>query len=290
MRGKIIKGIGGFYYVAANNSIYECKAKGIFRNENIKPLIGDDVEISIIDEAKLLGNIDDILPRRNRMLRPAVANIDMVMVVLACAKPKPQLYLLDRYLLSVELSEVPAVIVFNKTDLSSEGAEYKRIYEAAGYKTILASAKTGEGIDEIKSLIAGKSIAFAGPSGVGKSSLTNILCPQAEMETGGISRKIERGKHTTRHSEFFDLGNETYLCDTPGFTSVMFEELPSDKLRFFMPDISAYEGKCRFNGCLHLKEPDCAVKEAIEKNELSKSRYDSYVKIYDELYVQERRY
>lgn len=290
MKGKIIKGIGGFYYVAGDGKEYCCKAKGVFRNENIKPLIGDEVEISIIDEQNLIGNIDEIHPRRNQLLRPAVSNIDMVLVVLACAKPKPQLYLLDRYLLSIELYDIPAVIVFNKTDLSDDAAEYQKIYENAGYKTLLTSAKSKEGIDELRSLIKGKTIAFAGPSGVGKSSLTNILCPQAFMETGSISRKIERGKHTTRHSELFDMGDSTFLCDTPGFTSVAFEELPSEKLRFYMPDISVYEGKCRFNGCVHLKEPECAVKAALETNELSKSRYDSYVKIYDELYVQERRY
>ena len=224
------------------------------------------------------------------MLRPAVANIDAVVVVQACAKPKPQLYLLDRYLLSVALCGIPAIIVFNKKDLCDDFEEYRLIYENAGYKVIFTSARTEEGIEELKDAIRGKSIAFAGPSGVGKSSLTNIICPQALMETGNISRKIERGKHTTRHSEFFDLGEATYLCDTPGFTSVAFENLPSEELRHYMPDVSKYDGQCRFNGCFHLKEPDCAVKAAVERNELSASRYDSYVKIYDELYVQERRY
>ena len=288
MTGKIIKGIGGFYYVEAEGRLYSCKAKGIFRNENIKPLIGDEVEISVIDEEKLEGSVDDILPRRNQLIRPALANIDMIIVVQAYAKPAPQLYLLDRYLVSIESLDIPIGIIFNKSDLNQK--YYDEIYSSAGYKVFSTSVKTGEGLDEFRRFIDGKCIAFAGPSGVGKSSITNYLCPQASMETGVISRKIERGKHTTRHSELFSLGSNTFICDTPGFTSVLFNDIPSDRLRFYMPDIAGYEGKCRFNGCLHLAEPECAVKEATASGELAASRYEAYKKIYEEIYNQERRY
>ena len=288
MTGKIIKGIGGFYYVEAEGRVYSCKAKGIFRNENIKPLIGDEVEISVIDEEKFEGSVDDIFPRRNQLIRPALANIDMIIVVQAFAKPAPQLYLLDRYLVSIESLDIPIGIIFNKSDLNHK--DYDEIYSSAGYKVFSTSVKTGEGLDELRKYIDGKCIAFAGPSGVGKSSITNYLCPQASMETGGISRKIERGKHTTRHSELFSLGSNTFICDTPGFTSVLFNDIPSDRLRFYMPDIAGYEGKCRFNGCLHLAEPECAVKEAIASGELAASRYEAYKKIYEEIYNQERRY
>lgn len=288
MTGKIIKGIGGFYYVEAEGKLYSCKAKGIFRNENIKPLIGDEVEISVIDEEKLEGSVDDILPRRNQLIRPALANIDMIIVVQAYAKPAPQLYVLDRYLVSIESLDIPIGIIFNKSDLNQK--YYDEIYSSAGYKVFSTSVKTGEGLDEFRRFIDGKCIAFAGPSGVGKSSITNYLCPQASMETGVISRKIERGKHTTRHSELFSLGSNTFICDTPGFTSVLFNDIPSDRLRFYMPDIAGYEGKCRFNGCLHLAEPECAVKQATASGTLAGSRYEAYKKIYEEIYNQERRY
>ena len=288
MTGKIIKGIGGFYYVESDGRVYSCKAKGFFRNDNIKPLIGDEVEISVIDEEKLEGSVDHILPRRNELIRPALANIDMIIVVQAFAKPAPQLYLLDRYLVSIESLDIPIGIVFNKSDLNHK--DYDEIYSSAGYKVFSTSVKTGEGLDELRQFIDGKCIAFAGPSGVGKSSITNYLCPDASMETGVISRKIERGKHTTRHSELFSLGGNTFICDTPGFTSVLFNDIPSDRLRFYLPDIAGYEGKCRFNGCLHLAEPECAVKEAIASGELAGSRYEAYKKIYEEIYNQERRY
>ncbi len=282
MQGKIIKGIAGFYYVAYKGRVYECKAKGIFRNRNIKPLVGDNVEFLILDEDKKLGNICDILERKSEMIRPALSNIDLLIIVEALTKPKPQINLLDKYLISMKMQGIATVIVWNKSDLVSEN-EYFSSYASAGYTCINLSAKTGEGIDALKALIKEKSVALAGPSGVGKSTIINMLVPKANMETGDISRKIERGRHTTRHSEFFVIDGDTYLCDTPGFTSVSIDKLLSDELKEYYPEFYAYEGKCKFNACTHTHEPGCEVKKALENAVLDKTRYESYVKNYEEL-------
>ena len=292
MIGKIMKGIAGFYYVhVAESGIYECKAKGIFRKDKIKPLVGDDVEIEVLNEEEKLGNIVKILPRRSELIRPAVANIDQALVIFAAREPKPNLSLLDRFLVIMEKQDVPVIICFNKQDLcdDEEVGRLKEIYEACGYPVVLASAKQGEGIEEIKSRLRGKTTTVAGPSGVGKSSLTNLLQNEVQMETGEISKKLGRGRHTTRHSQIIQIEEDTWLYDTPGFTSFYVEEIEKEELRFYFREFSKYEGTCRFQGCTHTHEPGCMVKNALEEGKISKERYENYLELYGEL-KEKRRY
>ena len=292
MIGKIMKGIAGFYYVGVVESgVYECKAKGIFRKDKIKPLVGDDVEIEVLNEEEKLGNIVKILPRRSELIRPAVANIDQALVIFAAREPKPNLSLLDRFLVTMEKQDIPVIICFNKQDLCDEEevGRLKGIYEACGYPVVLASAKQGEGIEEIKSLLRGKTTTVAGPSGVGKSSLTNLLQNEVQMETGEISKKLGRGRHTTRHSQIIQIEEDTWLYDTPGFTSFYVEEIEKEELRFYFREFSKYEGTCRFQGCTHTHEPGCMVKNALEEGKISKERYENYLELYGEL-KEKRRY
>lgn len=292
MIGKIMKGIAGFYYVGvAESGVYECKAKGIFRKDKIKPLVGDDVEIEVLNEEEKLGNIVKILPRRSELIRPAVANIDQALVIFAAREPKPNLSLLDRFLVIMEKQDVPVIICFNKQDLCDEEevGRLKEIYEACGYPVVLASAKQGEGIEEIKSLLRGKTTTVAGPSGVGKSSLTNLLQNEVQMETGEISKKLGRGRHTTRHSQIIQIEEDTWLYDTPGFTSFYIEEIEKEELRFYFREFFKYEGTCRFQGCTHTHEPGCMVKNALEEGKISKERYENYLELYGEL-KEKRRY
>lgn len=292
MIGKIMKGIAGFYYVGVVESgVYECKAKGIFRKDKIKPLVGDDVEIEVLNEEEKLGNIVKILPRRSELIRPAVANIDQALVIFAAREPKPNLSLLDRFLVIMEKQDVPVIICFNKQDLCDEEevGRLKEIYESCGYPVVLASAKQGEGIEEIKALLRGKTTTVAGPSGVGKSSLTNLLQNEVQMETGEISKKLGRGRHTTRHSQIIQIEEDTWLYDTPGFTSFYVEEIEKEELRFYFREFSKYEGTCRFQGCTHTHEPGCMVKNALEEGKISKERYENYLELYGEL-KEKRRY
>ncbi len=292
MTGKIIKGIAGFYYVNdGENRVYQCRAKGIFRNRKIKPLVGDNVEFSILDEEAGEGNIDEILPRKNALVRPAAANVDQALVLFALTQPSPNLNLLDRFLVMMAMEKIPVVICFNKADLG-DGAmeeEYKKIYEGAGYEVHFISARTDLGMDQVRELLRGRTTVLAGPSGVGKSSLTNRIQPEASMETGGISRKIERGKHTTRHSELFFVEKDTYMMDTPGFSSMYTPEIEASELKEFFPEFAEFEDECRFLGCVHIGERVCGVKEAVKEGKISLSRYENYRLIYEEL-KQKRRY
>lgn len=292
MTGKIIKGISGFYYVHDGISkVYECKAKGVFRNKKIKPLVGDNVEFAILDEKEQTGNIVEILERENELIRPAVANIDQAMVVFAATDPEPNLNLMDRFLVAMESQGIPVLICFNKKDLVTE-EEAKRltsIYQAAGYQVYLTNARAGEGIEEIRGLLRGKTTALAGPSGVGKSSLTNEIQPEAAMETGSISEKIRRGKHTTRHSELFFVEPETFVMDTPGFSSMFVENMKPEELWEYFPEFEEHVPDCRFLGCVHVGERECGVKDAVKDGKLSPSRYENYRLIYEEL-KNKRRY
>ena len=292
MQGKIVKGIAGFYYVhVAESGIYECKAKGAFRNQKVKPLVGDNVRLEVLDEEQKKGYIEEILPRKNELIRPAVANIDQALVIFAAAKPKPNFNLLDRFLILMQYQKVPAVVCFNKQDMvdAEELQLLKNTYESAGYQVIFTSAAKEEGIQAVRDLLKGKTTTVAGPSGVGKSSLINLLSPEAEMETGDISRKIERGKHTTRHSELFALDENTFICDTPGFSSIYLPEMEKEELGIYFPEIAEYEPFCRFQGCAHIHEPGCGVKEALEEKKISPIRYDNYKLLYEEL-KDKRRY
>ena len=290
MQGKIMKGIAGFYYVhVVGSGVYECKAKGVFRKEKIKPLVGDNVEIEVLDEKDMEGNITEILPRKNDLIRPAVANIDQALVVFAVTQPDPHFNLLDRFLVMMERKEIPTVLCFNKTDIAESPliTELKQIYSGCGYPVLFTSAKEEENIEKLKELLKGKTTAIAGPSGVGKSSLINLLQSRVKMETGSISRKIARGKHTTRHSELLVLGKDSYIMDTPVFSSLYVNDFEKEELKYYFPEFDPYEGQCRFNGCDHIHEPGCAVKEAVEEGKIHRVRYQDYTEMYREL--QERK-
>ena len=283
--GKIIRGIAGFYYVhVAGNGIYECKAKGVFRKNKEKPLVGDDVEIIVLDEKEKLGNISDIFPRKNDLIRPAVANVDQALVIFAADQPKPNFNLLDRFLLMMEQKEIPTVICFNKIDLvtEEEKAQLKSIYENTGHTIFFVSVAKKQGIETVRECLHGKTTTVAGPSGVGKSSLINLLQSDVKMETGSISEKIQRGKHTTRHSELITLDDTSYILDTPGFSSLSIFNLEKEEIKWYYPEFGKLQDQCRFMGCNHIHEPDCAVKQALEEGNISLIRYENYKLLFDE--------
>ena len=291
MQGKIIRGIAGFYYVdLAESGLYECKARGIFRKEKTKPLVGDDVEMDVLDEEEKTGNITDVLVRRNELIRPAVANIDQALVVFAVTDPKPHFNLLDRFLVMMEYKEIPVILCFNKTDIATESEleELAEIYRACGYPVVFTSAREGIHVDMVRQLLKGKTTAIAGPSGVGKSSLINLLQPHVQMETGDISRKIARGKHTTRHSELIAIDKESYIMDTPGFSSLYVGEMEKEELKYCFREFTPCEGRCRLQGCSHIHEPGCLVKAAVEEGQIHKNRYRDYVEMYQELQDKKR--
>lgn len=293
MKGKIIKGIAGFYYVHdGHDKLYACKAKGIFRKRGVKPLVGDDVEFTVLDEADREGNIEEILPRKNQLVRPASVNVDQALIVFAITEPEPNLNLLDRFLVMMRIQQVPVTICFNKVDLEREKGRlrYQEIYKDSGCQVHFISIYEEQGTEEIRILLRGRTTILAGPSGVGKSSLTNLLQPLAGMETGEVSKKIQRGRHTTRHAELFCVEEDTYLMDTPGFSSLALEEPEARELKEYFPEFAGFSGGCRFGAdCVHVGEPVCGVKEAVREGKISQSRYDNYRQLYQEL-KERRRY
>lgn len=291
MIGKIIRGIAGFYYVYIEGfGEYECKAKGIFRNRKIKPLVGDNVEVEILMEETKTGNIVDILERKSELIRPAVANIDQAMIIFAVSDPAPNYNLLDRFLVMMEMQRIETIICFNKIDKSIEEERKKveEVYRNTGYQILFTNALEGDGLDKVKSVLKGKTTALAGPSGVGKSSLTNKIQNKVSMQTGQISEKIKRGKHTTRHTELIYMGEKTFLLDTPGFSSLYLQGIEKEELQAYYPEFDHYVGQCRFQGCAHINEPNCAVKEALLEGKISESRYENYKLLYEELKSQKK--
>ena len=293
INGKIIKGIGGFYYVDTENGLYECRARGIFRKNKITPLVGDRVSINVVDEENKKGVVEEIEERDTELVRPPIANVDKALIVFAIKNPSPNLSLLDKFIVLAEKENLEIVIVFTKVDLDTDGElldELKDIYEASGYKVIPVSNKLKLNIDKIKEELKGNTVVFAGPSGVGKSSLLNEVDKNFELKTGEVSDKIKRGKHTTRHAELLKLECGGMVADTPGFSSLILDDIDESELKEYFIEFDKYD-ECRFGSrCIHENEPSCAVKEAVENREISKKRYESYIQLLNEIKAGKRRY
>ena len=280
--GRIIRSISGFYDVQAGDQVISCRARGILRKGSNSPLTGDMVEISI-ENGK--GMVEKILPRRNHFVRPAVANVDALVVFAANVNPVTEPFLIDRVAAIAGDQEVPVYLCINKCDLDP-AIDLERIYRHAGFEVICTSAETGEGVERLRQLIKGKFTAFTGNSGVGKSSILNRLCPELALSTGEVSQKLGRGRHTTRHVELYKLGEETYVADTPGFSSFdtdMMEIILKENLQYAFADFGPYVGKCQFHDCSHRKEPGCAVTAAVAAGEVEPTRYDSYLRLYEKV-------
>lgn len=288
--GIIIKGIGGFYYVKTENGIYECKARGVFRKDSKIPLPGDEVVISVIDEEKKKGYIEEICERKIQLIRPAVANINQIALVVSVKSPLPDFVLLDKLLITVMQKELNAIICINKIDLD-EG--YKDViidcYKGTGVETICVSSVLNVGFEQLAKMLEGKTTVFAGQSGVGKSTILNKILDSYVMETGEISDKIERGRHTTRHAELLELKSGGFVVDTPGFSSFELSEIEPKELQNYYPEFRDYIGKCRFAGCSHISEPGCMVKSALENGMINKDRYGRYIIFYNMLKDKQRR-
>ena len=281
INGKIIKALSGFYYVKTENGILECKARGKFRLDGTSPLVGDNVVCSVDAHGK--GRVDTVEERRNWFIRPAVANIDALVFIAANTNPITDPFLIDRVSVIAENANCELIVCINKTDIDA-GDNLYDIFTAAGFPVVRTSAENGDGTEELRALLKGKTCAFTGNSGVGKSSILNVLLPGINIQTAEVSEKLGRGKHTTRHVELYELGEDTYIADTPGFASFdieMMEMIPKEELQYCFREFSPYIGCCKFNNCAHLKEPGCAVTEALAKGEIQRSRYRSYERLYE---------
>ncbi len=284
IKGTIIKGIGGFYYVKSDDSIYSCRARGKFRKDSLTPMVGDIAELEVTDIEKKEGYVVNILPRKNQLFRPLVSNIDLLLITFAAESPAPSLQLIDKLTITAKAKNIPCAVCINKCDLNPDAAkEYADIYTLSGFSVLTVSAKTGENVNELKHLLTDKTTALAGSSGVGKSSLLNAIGESLNVRTGSVSDKIQRGRHTTRHTELFPLSFGGFVFDTPGFGSFEIEDITYQDLSDLFPEISAHEGGCKFTGCSHIKEPECSVKDALLNGKIAQSRYESYITLYEEL-------
>ena len=290
--GKIIRAVGGFYFVwcREDGRTYQCRARGVFRKDSFKPLVGDNCIFRLTRAQDVEGYVETIAKRSNRLIRPPVANVDQALVLFAFTSPEPNFQLLDRFLIEMRRQTIPTVICFNKMDLacSQDREEVLEMYRRSGCRVLSVSVLKKEGLEQIKELMQGKTTVLAGPSGVGKSSLTNYLCPDADMEVGALSVRTERGKQTTRHAELFAVGGNTFFFDTPGFSSLELRELKREEVKLFYPEFQEYEPQCRFQGCMHIHEPDCGVKKALEEGRINPRRYDSYLQLVEEISAQRR--
>lgn len=290
-KGIILKGIASFYYVSYRGKVYECKARGKIKNQKMTPLVGDYVRIEILDEKTLKGSIEEIFERQVELLRPAVANVEQAIIVFAAKSPDPNLNLIDKMTVLAEYSDLDIVLCMNKCDLdrNNDFEKYLDIYSSAGYPIVRTSTHTNEGIEELRHLLKGKINVFAGPSGVGKSSLLNAIQEGLALQTGVVSEKIGRGKHTTRYSELIQLEKGGWVVDTPGFTSLELDFIDRYELGDLFPDFNrGFE--CRFHNCMHLNEPDCAIKKAVDEGQVRASRYESYKQFMESISNHTRRY
>lgn len=279
--GRIIKSLSGFYSVQTEQGIVVCKARGRLRQEENVPLVGDSVRISLNGAE---GMVEELLPRRNWFLRPPVANLDALVLLAANVNPITEPFLIDRVAAIAGSQNVPILLCVNKTDLD-EGRRLVELYRHAGFRVLSTSAETGEGVEELRREIKGKTVAFTGNSGVGKSSILNCLCPEFNIRVGAVSEKLGRGRHTTRHVELYPLAEGTYVADTPGFSSFdteQMEHIVKENLQYAFPDFAPFLGQCRFPDCTHRREPDCRVQQAVEAGEIERTRYESYVRLYNQ--------
>ena len=292
IEGRIIKGIGGFYYIETEKGLYECRARGIFRKNKITPLVGDFVKISVVDEDNKKGVVVEIQERKTELVRPPIANVNKALIVFAVKNPTPHLSLLDRFIVLAERENLEIVIILTKIDLDDDNTfeKIKNIYEPCGYKVIGVSNLENKNIDKVKEELKDNTVVFAGPSGVGKSSLLNQIDSNFQLKTGDVSDKIKRGKHTTRHAELFELKFGGMVADTPGFSSLTLDDIEDIDLKDYFIEFEDYDD-CKFGSrCIHQNEPNCAVKEAVENGEIPKERYESYIQLLNEIRQGKRRY
>ena len=292
IEGRIIKGIGGFYYIETEKGLYECRARGIFRKNKITPLVGDFVKISVVDEDNKKGVVEEIQERKTELVRPPIANVNKALIVFAVKNPTPHLSLLDRFIVLAERENLEIVIILTKIDLDDDNTfeKIKNIYEPCGYKVIGVSNLENKNIDKVKEELKDNTVVFAGPSGVGKSSLLNQIDSNFQLKTGDVSDKIKRGKHTTRHAELFELKFGGMVADTPGFSSLTLDDIEDIDLKDYFIEFEDYDD-CKFGSrCIHQNEPNCAVKEAVENGESPKERYESYIQLLNEIRQGKRRY